>query len=784
MTYRPNPMRCFSVCCRALIAFCLLAEAVAADEARERARAETYRSQVVPLLKRYCVECHGKSTAEAEINLEQYGSVENILEARTTWNKILQKVRSGEMPPKESAKPTKDERDLLAGWVDGALNDIDCVKVADPGRVTIRRLNRYEYRNTIRDLVGVDFEPATDFPGDDVGYGFDNIGDVLSLPTLLLEKYLAAADDITHRAIVTSGLEAAVLPKTPAASIKNTGGSPYGGGARMLASSGEVGIEVEIPVAGEYELRVVAYGQQAGDEPTKMEFRFDGKGVETVEVKATQNKPQTYSRKGPAPAGKHKVSVAFVNDYYNPQAPDPKDRDRNLVIQSLAVIGPLGTQRSDLPESHRRIFFVQPDQNSTPEQAARKILERFASRAYRRPATPQEIDRLTKLAALPREQGETFEEGIRLAMQAALVSPHFLFKVELDPAPADNGVRLISDYELATRLSYFLWSSMPDDELLVDAWKGTLRKDGKLQAHVRRMLADPKSKAFVTNFALQWLQLRKLDDFHPDPKRFPSFNDQLRNAMRQETELVFGQIMRENRSVLELLTADYTFVNEALANHYGISGITGEEFRQVSLQGFPRRGVITHASVLAATSNPTRTSPVKRGRWILDNIIGEPPPPPVPDAPDLMEGEQAELSGSLRQRMEQHRANPTCASCHQRMDALGFSLENFDAVGGWRTKDGNFEIDAVGELPTGEKFTGAEEMIAVLTRTKTDAFARCLVEKALTYALGRGLEFYDKCAVDKIMDSLKQDDYRFATMVMSIVESDPFQKRSGKRSTP
>jgi hypothetical protein len=366
-------------------------------------------------------------------------------------------------------------------------------------------------------------------------------------------------------------------------------------------------------------------------------------------------------------------------------------------------------------------------------------------------------------------------------LQAILVSPHFLFRVERDPpAGQEDPIRELNEYELATRMSYFLWSSMPDEELFQQAARGTLR--GNLEGQVRRMLRDRKAEALVGNFASQWLQLRNLPMAAPDDEQFPSFRAELREAMRTETELFFASILREDRSVLDLIDADYSFLNEPLARHYGIAGVAGPEFRRVSLAGTPRGGVITQASVLTVTSNPTRTSPVKRGKWILDNILGEPPPDPPPNVPQLDEDDEAVLSGSLRERLEQHRAKESCAVCHRKMDALGFALENFDAIGAWRTRDGKFQIDASGVLPDGQEFRGPAELKAILRDSSRDSFVRCLTEKMLTYALGRGLEYYDRCTVDRITKSLAKDHYRFSTLVMEIVKSDPFQKRRRKGS--
>jgi hypothetical protein len=592
-----------------------------------------FAKQVVPILDQYCNRCHSGAKPRGGIALDRYKDDAAALKDLGVWDRVAQRLRAHEMPPAKRPQPKQTEADQITSWVDGILGTTDCVRIKNPGRVTLRRLNRTEYNNTIRDLVGVNFRPADDFPADDVGYGFDNIGDVLSLPPLLLEKYLAAAEKI-----VTAAL--------------------------------------------------------------------------------------------------------------------------------------------DKPETRARILFIKPtDKNK--DECARKILERFARRAYRRPLATPEVERLAGFVKLAEAQGDSFEKGIELALEAILTSPHFLFRIERDPRrPKEQLDYQVNEYELATRLSYFLWSTMPDAELFSLAEQGALRKN--LVTQVRRMLRDFKAHALVENFAGQWLQLRNLKNVTPDPDLFPKFDEALRAAMLGETERFFESIVAEDRSVLDFLDADFTFLNERLARHYGIVGIKGDQFQRVSLKGGPRGGIVTQASILTITSNPTRTSPVKRGKWILENILGTPPPPPPPGAGELSEDKKVVLSGSLRKRMEQHRANPNCATCHQRMDPLGFGLENFDAVGGWRDRDGEFPIDASGVLPDGKSFQGPTELKAIL-KGKHEAFCRCLTERLVTYALGRGLEAYDKCALDEITKGAARNGYRFSSLVIEIVKSDPFQKRRGRR---
>ncbi len=519
-----------------------------------------------------------------------------------------------------------------------------------------------------------------------------------------------------------------------------------------------------------------AFGEQAGPDPARLEFRLDGHPVKVVDVGAEEAHPKVYEVRVQLPPGQKRVSAAFINDYYNPDAPNPENRDRNLIVDYVEIIGPI--ESKPVPESYRRIFIRQPTPQ-TENDTAREIIGSFARRAYRRPVTAAEVDRLFGIFKMVRVDGGRFESGIKLALQAVLVSPNFLFRGEFQPQP-DNpqAVHAVNDYALATRLSYFLWSSMPDDELFAQAAKGTLRQN--LEHEVKRMLEDPKAHSLVENFADQWLQIRNLAMMTPDKEAFPEFDEDLRSAMGGETERFFEFIMKQNRSVLEFIDADYTFLNERLARHYGIKGVRGNGFQRVSLKGSQRGGLLTQASILTITSTPTRTSLVKRGKWVLENILGTPPPPAPPGVPVLKEEKGAALTGTMRQRMEQHRVDPVCASCHARMDPIGFGFENYDGIGAWRNKDGEFPIDASGKLFSGESFDGAGGLKAILLKRKRDQFVRCLSEKMLTYALGRGLEHYDKCAVDKIVKDLGRNGYRFSSLVMEVVQSTPFEMRRGE----
>ncbi len=609
------------------------------------------------------------------------------------------------------------------------------------------------------------------------GTGFDNIGDVLSLSPMLMEKYLAAAGKIMDLAIVAEPAKTERVTRFDAARLESTAaGGLYKESARMLAGEGEVYTKFQFSDGNEYVFRVRAYGQQAGPEPARLELRVEGRPIKVFDVAAVEDHPQVYDFRARPGPGEKRVSAAFINDYYQPNDPDPNNRDWNLIIDYLEVVEPIGPQ--SLPESHRRIFIRQPTPG-TGDEAARVIIRHFARRAYRRPLTTGETERLLRIFQMVRRDGETFESAIKVTLEAVLVSPHFLFRGEMQSHPDDpKSVHSVDDYALASRLSYFLWSTMPDEELFALADRGKLRSN--LDRQIQRMLVDRKARALVKNFAGQWLQIRNLAAVTPDKATFPDFDEDLRAAMAEETERFFDCIMREDRSVLEFIGADYTFLNERLARHYGIKGVTGKDFQLVRLQNGERGGLLTQAGILTVTSTPTRTSPVKRGKWVLENILGAPPPPPPPDVPVFKEGKGAALTGTMRQRMEKHRADPACASCHARMDPIGFGFENFDAIGAWRAKEGEFAIDPSGKLFTGESFNGPAELKTLLLNEKRDQFVRCLSEKLLTFALGRGLEHYDKCAVDQIVKDLARDQYKFSSLISEIAHSVPFQMRRGE----
>lgn len=750
----------------------------------KRAADDVYREDIVPLVKKLCLDCHGPAKQESDVSFHKYKSVELIAQDEKTWKTVIDMLRTGAMPPEDKPQPSQEERERLIRWIEGTIYHVDCDAPPDPGRVTIRRLNRAEYNNTVRDLLGVDFKPADDFPSDDVGSGFDNIGDVLSLPPLLMEKYLAAAETIAEKTILATPPVKVATEKREGKALQGEGVAKLRDNRWAIVSAGAVKGEFTIPRAGEYALRAVASGDKAGGQSAELEMQLDGKKVKVFSVNTPRDKERPYEIRQRLTPGKHELTARFINDFYDKDNKDPKERDRNLYVFSLEITGPLDIKLEEYPASHRNLIQQVPGDNISVREAAEKNLRLLLSRAFRRKATDEEIGRFASLVEQSVSKGDSFEQAMQVALTGALVSPHFLFRVERDPQPDDSKTQhKLADYELASRLSYFLWSSLPDNELFADATNGNLTDERILTLHARRMLKDSRSDALVQNFAMQWLNLRLLDAVTPDPKVFPDFSPQLKADMRRETEMFVQAVIQEDRSILDFIDGDFTFVNERLAKHYGILSIFGDEFRRVSIQDGKRAGVLTQASVLTLTSNPGRTSPVKRGKWVLENILGSPPPDPPPDVPSLEVAQKASPDASLRQQLEIHRQNPVCASCHKTMDAIGFGLENYDGVGRWRDKDGKFPIDSTAKLPSGEQFQTPAELVQVLKKRKRD-FARCLSEKLLTYALGRGLMYYDRCAVDKMVDAVEKDEYRFSTLVTEIVKSEPFRKRRGDGGKP
>ena len=766
------------VLCAALLAVGTSREVTAAPPAKPALEA-TYKDKVTPFLDTHCNTCHNSDKNAGGVALDVYTSAAHFKKDPKVLETVMRVVEDGSMPPKKAkAQPTKADRDALLKWATD-LTAVDCNAPKDPGRVTLRRLNRQEYSHTVRDLCGVPFNAAEDFPADDVGYGFDNIGDVLSLPPILMEKYLTAADKILD-ATLPASLDPVKADKQqfrepPQLQVTPRSAMVKDGNRRRIALTTEGSAFVSkfnAPAKGRYTVRVSAWGKAADDQPAKVAIRVDGKDVQTHDVTAPEAGSKVYEATAEIDAGEHRIAAAFAN----PSAESDKEK-RTLGLKFLEIEGPIGGAIRPLSDGARRVLVKLPAAKADEPAAARVVLTEFARRAYRRPVQPAEVERLMKLYAVAVGQGDPWEKAVRLPMKAVLVSPQFLFKVEADP-PSGVANRPVSDFELAVRLSYFLWSTTPDQQLFDAAQRGDLRKPDKLRAEITRMLKDWRAPELANQFAGQWLNLRLLESVDPDGGIFPGFHDIQWDA-GEEARRFFGHIVKDDRPILELLDADYTFVNENLAKYYGFKGVKGEEFRKMPLPDKRRGGITTMVSVLTITSNPTRTSPVKRGKWLYENVLGLQAPPAAPDVPELPP--VGEIKGTVRQQLEQHRSNPACASCHAKLDPLGFGLENFDGVGRWRDKDNGKDIDASGVLPDGSKFAGPQELRKTLL-AKADQFRRCLAEKLLTYALGRGLEYYDKCAVDEIVAKTKAGGDKFSALVVAVVESDPFQKRAGKRS--
>jgi hypothetical protein len=763
---------CFGAACAAM----LLSWAGSRPQVRAQEKANTsLDAKVTSFLAKHCLACHGPEKKKAGVELHIYKDEAGVLKDRKRWQEVIHMLSAGEMPPPERPRPKVEEVDAFLAAVNSVFAKHDAAARRDPGRVTMRRLNRTEYNNTIRDLVGVDFQPAEDFPTDDVGYGFDNIGDVLTVSPLLMERYLAAAEAVMGRAIVlreppkigSRRLIARFLEPAQGREIRT----------RELTKD-RLHAPFKVSQDGDYTFRVKMAGRSADGEAPRIALFVEDKELRAFAVKGPEKRPEVYEAKIQLKEG---TTTRFSAKLLNPGG----EPARAVIVEWFELYGPA----DPYPATHRRLLASKAE---SKEGKTREILERFATRAFRRPVSKDELDRLLTLAAETEKSGENWEGSIALAMQAVLCSPKFLFRVELDDRPDMGPPHPIDDYQLASRLSYFLWGTMPDAELFALAQAKQLHQ--QVDAQVRRMLKDPKANALVENFAVQWLQLQPLRTHAPDRELFPEFSDRLRAAMIKETELFFQEIMRNNRSILELIDSDYTFVNERLARHYGIdypgkpggsgfrSRFSGgnETFEKVVFKNGERGGLLTHASILTVNSNPTRTNPVKRGKWVLEQLLGTPPPPPPGNVPELPDNDRTKkLEGTLRQRLEQHRKDPACANCHAKMDPLGLAFENFDAIGRFRTKDGGLPVDSSGSLPNGQTFKGPQELRKILLNKK-ELFSRCLVEKMLTYALGRGLDYYDKPAVDQVAAALAKDDYHFATMVVEIAKSDPFRLRRGK----
>jgi Protein of unknown function (DUF1592)/Protein of unknown function (DUF1588)/Protein of unknown function (DUF1585)/Protein of unknown function (DUF1587)/Protein of unknown function (DUF1595) len=719
---------------------------------------DTFDSVVKPFLEANCILCHAGDGASGGLDLKRILSLDatTALASRGQWELISQKLLSGEMPPAGSPHPPVDGVVAVRAWIEREYSDADRTAKPSPGRVTARRLNKYEYNHTILDLLGLDFHPADDFPADDSGYGFDSIGDVLTVSPVLMEKYLKVAKTIADT--VTTSEQTAIKPTIDRFLAERIGQFP-----RLREE-----FTYKFAADGEYRFRTTWFQNLGQGLPIEGKFYIDGKPAADIKLTTSTEMDRAFVAQIPVPFGPHRITASL-------EVLDPNYKKALPYLEYTEIQGPVEQHKVGSSDIYRRLFTCSPAPGISESSCARQIVAPLVKRAWRRSVTTPELNSLLQMVNTARKRGDSFEQAIGVALQAILVSPYFLYRIEPDPVNAR--AYHLNQYQLATRLAYFLWSSMPDDELLDMADRAKLQSPAAIQAQIKRMLASPKSQRLVEAFGGQWLGTRNLEDSaKPDAKKFPEYTEDLRDAMKTETQMFLQAIVDEDRSVLDLLDARFTYVNERLARFYGIAGVTGSQFRRIELNDGQRGGILTQASVLTVSSYPTRTSPVIRGKYILDNILGAPPPPPPPGVP-LLDETSLGSSATVREQLERHRSNALCASCHSKMDPLGFGFENYDAIGRWRTSDGKLPIDATGVLPNGKAFSTPAELKQIL-KSDPETFTRCLVQKLLIFALGRGLESYDRAAVEQITKNVGSGGYRFSKLVEEIVNSAPFQMRT------
>jgi Protein of unknown function (DUF1592)/Protein of unknown function (DUF1588)/Protein of unknown function (DUF1585)/Protein of unknown function (DUF1595)/Protein of unknown function (DUF1587)/Planctomycete cytochrome C len=762
------------------------------------------------LVDKYCVTCHSDKLKTGGLSLES-ADMTNIPAGAETWEKVIHKVSLGAMPPQGMPRPDQATLSSFTSWLETSIDHAAATN-PNPGRATLHRLNRTEYANAVHDLLALDIDPAPLLPADDESYGFDDIADVLRTSPSLLERYMSASWNLSRLAVGDPSLSADTATYRAKPDLSQNGhmeGLPLG-------TRGGLAMRHYFPLDGEYVIKVRLWRATADvikglEELHQVEISVDGNRVKLATIGGKDEQELSYTNSGksaaeidarltvhvPVKAGPRTVVATFLAEGesqddnilqpFERANLDPLDFRGLPAVDRVTIQGPLNSTGPGDTPSRRLIFVCRPTGHVDEVPCAKKIISTLARKAYRRPVSDNDLETLLTFYQKGRNEGGTFDSGIEAAIQLILASPEFLFRFEPDPpALAAGAAYHISDLELASRLSFFLWSTGPDDQLLNLATAGKLKDPAVLDSQVKRMLADPKSKALVDNFAGQWLYLRNLKNINPDFETFPDFDDNLRQAMKQETDLFFGDIIRQDHSLMDLLNANYSFINERLARHYGIPNVYGTDFRRVILTDERRRGLLGQASILTITSYATRTSPVQRGKWILTNLIGMPPDPPPPNVPALKEHSDPGKITSLRERLEEHRKNPACAGCHKLMDPIGFSLENFDAVGQWRTTDEGAKIDPTGVMFNGAKIDGPVALRQILM-AKPDIFASVFTEKLMTYALGRGVQYYDMPSVRAIVRDAGHTDYKLSSIVVGIVKSTPFQMKvkgtDGENST-
>jgi mono/diheme cytochrome c family protein len=796
--------RAFAPCLAILISAIWVGPSASARAQRGPVDADSSADAAV--LKKYCVTCHNDARKTGGLSLER-ADLTDVPKGAETWEKAIRKLRVGMMPPPGMPKPSAEQLDALTAHLETAL-DRSAAESPRPGRTAMHRLNRAEYANAVRDLLALDIDAAALLPPDDESSGFDNIADVLTISPSLMERYLSASWNISREAVgnVNIAASTSVYRVRPDLSQdQHVDGLPPGTRGGLL-------VKHTFPVDGEYTIKLRLWRNtfdlmRGMEDPHDIEIAMDGRRLALVTAggrdqfgKMAEN-PGTFGadldRKLtvtlPVKAGTHTLwattvlrSHAVRDDLIKPflrTTVDGLDIMGDPSVDRLTIEGPRAATGPGNAASRKKIFVCTPAKPADEDACAAKILTSLARVAYRRPIDKQTGDTLMDFYRKGRmgvSGSSAFERGVESSLQFILASPEFLIRFESDPPNvAPKTPYRLDDIALASRLSFFLWSTVPDDQLLTLASQGKLKEPTVLEQQVKRMLADPRSEALVTNFAEQWLHLRNLKSSAPDLEAFPDFDDNLRQAMKEETSLFFDSIVREDRSVVDLLNADYTFVNERLARHYGIPNIYGSQFRRIKVTDEARRGLLGQAAVLTVTSYPNRTSPVERGKWILTNLLGVPPQPPPPNVPPLADASSDGKVLSLRQRMERHRADPTCAGCHKAMDPIGFALESFDGIGRVRQSEDGTPIDTSGTLFNGANVDGVVGLRRNLV-AQPEIFVSVMTEKMLTYALGRGLEYYDMPAVRKIVRDGNASDYRFSSIVLGIARSTPFRMKEAK----
>ena len=770
-------------------------EAASAPQTASASRPSVAPASHKAVIDRYCVTCHNQRTRTSDLALDTVDVTRPSADSEV-WENVVRKLRTRMMPPQGVPRPDEATYVALTRWLETEL-DRAAASAPNPGRPLIRRLNRNEYKNAIRDVLALDIDVSSLLPPDDAAFGFDNVSDMLGTSPALLERYLVAADRVSELAV-----GAPVAPGSSTYRIRQDRSQDQHIEGLPLGSVGGLVVNHHFPQDGEYHFSLALYRTNLEairglEHPHQIEITIDGERVflGTVGGDADRGNPgEVITERSdaidarlqvrvPVKAGPHAVGATFVRKIgagtqrlrpFLRSSAGTYDATGRPHIETLTIAGPFNATGPGTTPSRERIFMCRPSTQAQEEACASKILSTLARRAFRRPVTQDEVARLLEFYAIGRKKG-SFDAGIQMGIRRILASPSFVFRAEESGGGKPGTIRRVSDLELASRLSFFLWSSVPDDTLIDLAAKNQLGQPGVLEKQVQRMLADPKSEALVTNFAGQWLHLRNLKTIAPNHDEFPDFDDTLREAFQREAELFFASVMREDRNVIDLLTADYTFVNERLAKHYGVPHIYGSHFRRVTLTDDARRGLLGKGAILMVTSRADRTAPVLRGKWILENVLGTPPPPPLPNVPPLV-ASTAAAPRTLRERMEQHRASPTCAGCHKLLDPLGFALENFDGVGAWRTREAGLPIDASGLLADGTKVDGVVALRQALV-ARSDIFVQTLTEKLMVYALGRGLQYYDMPVVRDIVRRAAKENYRFSALVMGIITSTPFQNR-------